>query len=167
MTLSYETGAISVEISSLLKEYDYKDASKREKTRFDRQMKIVVRFWDFYSQNNLHELAVIKGTLSYVSHGYWKRSGKEAYRLNIDQEIKHESPHRYGGLPDIWVLRFADRQKNKVNFLHISLHKNETLDEEIYLDIQDALILEAAVSKAMQMLSPWLQNSTNGIFDEN
>jgi len=154
MTLNYETEAISVDISSHLKKYNYKDASHREKTRFDRQMNIVVRFWDFYSRNDLHELAVIKGTLSYFIHGYWKRSGKDVCKLNIEQEIWQENPSSYGWPINNWVLRFADRQKNKVNFLHISLHKNETLDEEIYLDIQDALILEIAVSKAMQLLSP-------------
>jgi len=144
MKLSYETEAINVEIRSHVEEYDYMDVNKREKTRFERQMKVLVRFWDFHSRSNLQDLAVIKGVLSYYTHGYWKRSGKEIYKLNINQELRQ----------DTLVLRFADRQKNKMNFLYISLHKNEALVSETYLDIQEAIILEVAVSKAMQLLSP-------------
>jgi len=64
--------------------------------------------------------------------------------LNINKELWQ----------DTLVLQFADRQKNKMNSLHISLHKNEKLVAEMYLDIQEAIILEVAVNKAMQLLSP-------------
>ena len=154
MKLSYETEAISVEIRSQVEEYDYMDANKREKTRFERQMKVLVRFWDFKCQSNLQDLAIIKGVLLYYTHGYWKRSGKEIYKLNINQELCQDNYSFPGNLAEKLVLRFADRQKNKMNSLHISLHKNEKLVAEMYLDIQEAIILEVAVNKAMQLLSP-------------
>ena len=154
MKLQYETEAISVEIGAHMEEYNYKDASKREKSRLERQIKISVRFWDFYIHNDLHELAVIKGTLSYFMHGFWKRSGKDVYKLNIDRELWRESNAGPDQIANTRVLRFADRQKNKINFLHISLYKNEILTDEIYLDIQEAIILEATISKAMQLLTP-------------
>jgi len=143
LKLSYETEAISVEIRSQVEEYDYMDANKREKTRFERQMKVLVRFWDFKCQSNLQDLAIIKGVLLYYTHGYWKRSGKEIYKLNINQELRQ----------DTLVLRFADRQKNKMNSLHISLHKNEKLVAEMYLDIQEAII-PVVVNKDVAFVAP-------------
>jgi len=44
--------------------------------------------------------------------------------LNINKELWQ----------DTLFLQFADRQKNKMNFLHISLHKNETLVAETVSD---------------------------------
>jgi hypothetical protein len=87
-------------------------------------------------------------------HGFWKRSGKDVYRLNIDRELLRESNAGPDQIANTRVLRLAERQKNKINFLHISLYKNEILTDEIYLDIQEAIILEATISKAMQLLTP-------------
>lgn len=87
-------------------------------------------------------------------HGYWRRSGKEPCRLNINQELWRTIPDGNGQLTGNQVLRFADRQKNKVNYLHISLHNNEALVQETYLDIQEVTILEGAIVRTMQLLSP-------------
>jgi hypothetical protein len=154
MNLQYETEEIGVDIRLRVEEIPYKDARHQEKSRLERQIETRVRFWDFYSKNNLHELLIIKGALSHFMHGYWKRSGKEPYRLNINQELWRTIPDGNGQLTGNQVLRFADRQKNKVNYLHISLHNNKALVEETYLDIQEVIILEGAIVRAMQLLSP-------------
>lgn len=54
MNLQYETEEIGVEIRLQMKEIPYKDARHQEKSRLERQIETRVRFWDFYSKNNLH-----------------------------------------------------------------------------------------------------------------
>jgi hypothetical protein len=81
--------------------------------------------------------------------GYWKRSGKEANKIDLATEINRHHP--YG---DVQTLHFAARQKNKKNFLYISLKVNDSIVNEVYLDGQKVLMFDIAIGKALYFLTP-------------
>ena len=128
---------------------EYKDARNQVRTRFERKVNIHVQFWDCIILGNLQNFSMIKSSLLYFMQGYWKRSGKEASKIDLATEIYRHHP--YG---DVQILHFAARQKNKKNFLHISLESNDSIVNEVYLDGQKVLMLDIAIGKALFFLTP-------------
>ena len=55
---------------------------------------------------------------------------------------------------DAQTLYFAARQKNKKNYLHVSLESNESIVNEVYLDGQKVIMLDIAIGKALYFLTP-------------
>ncbi len=147
--LDFELDGIRIKISGELEYFEYKDARNQVRTRFDRQVRIRVQFWDFIIWGNLQELSLIKSSLIYFMQGYWKRSGKEASRIDLTTAINRHHPDG-----EIQALHFAARQKNKKNFLHISLESNDSIVNEVYLDGQKVLMLDIAIGKALYFLTP-------------
>jgi hypothetical protein len=139
---------------------DYRDADNRRRTRFERDVRVQVRFWDFTIENgDLFELACVKSTLNYFMQAYWKRSSKEGGRIELVKALHHENP-RDGRQ----ALYFAARQKNKKNFLHICLTKDGATVDEVYLDGQEVIMLDIAIGKAISLLPPRTVESVASMF---
>jgi hypothetical protein len=147
--LDFELDGIRIKISGEMEYFEYKDARRQVRTRFERKVNIHVQFWDCIILGNLQNFSLIKSSLLYFMQGYWKRSGKEASRIDLATEIYRHHP--YG---DVQTLHFAARQKNKKNFLHISLESDESIVNEVYLDGQKVLMLDIAIGKALFFLTP-------------
>jgi hypothetical protein len=147
--LKFEMNGIKVEIEAELEHHEYPDSNRHKHSRFERRMEIRVLFWGLIISGNLQDLSLIKSSLSYFMQGYWKRSGKEASKIDLDTNIFKYHPHGY-----VWLLHFSARQKYKKNFLHVSLEKDGLMQHEEYLDGQQVLMLDVAISKALYFLSP-------------
>jgi len=147
--LDFELDGIRIKISGEMEYFEYKDARSQVRTRFERKVNIHVQFWDCIILGNLQNFSLIKSSLLYFMQGYWKRSGKEASRIDLATEIYRHHPHG-----DAQTLHFAARQKNKKNFLHISLESNDSIVNEVYLDGQKVLMLDIAIGKALYFLTP-------------
>jgi hypothetical protein len=157
--LEFELHDIKVEIMTELEHHEYTDENRYKHSRFERKTKIRLLFWGFFVWGNLQDLALIKSSLSYFMQGYWKRSGKEASKIDLATAIS---------LPPIdgkfRTVNFAARQKYKKNFLHVSLEKDGLIQHELYLDGQQVLMLDVAIGKALSFLSPKIPQQENDIY---
>ena len=140
---------IKVEIEAELERHEYTDSNRYKHSRFERKMEIRVMFWELVILGNLQDLSLIKSSLTYFMQGYWKRSGKEVSKIDLVTNIIKYHPHGY-----IWRLHFSTGQKNKKNFLHVSLEKDGLAQHDVYLDGQQVLMLDVAIGKALYFLSP-------------
>jgi hypothetical protein len=147
--LEFKMDGIKVEIEAELERHEYTDSNRYKHTRFERKIEIRVMFWELITLGNLQDLSLIKSSLTYFMQGYWKRSGKEASRIDLVTNIIKYHPHGY-----ILRLHFSARQKDKKNFLHVSLEKNGLTQHDVYLDGQQVLMLDVAIGKALSFLSP-------------
>ena len=128
----------------------YKDHEDRKKTRFERNVRVDVRFWNFFiSDGNLHELAFVKSTLQYFMQAYWKRSSKEGSKIDLAKAL-----HRNEFLTIPQSLYFTARQKDKQHYLHICLQQGSETTNESYLDAQEVIMLDIAIGKAISLLAP-------------
>lgn len=157
--IKFEFKGISISSSFHMDERVYKDAGGRKRTRFDKEVSIYVRFWDFELRHgDLYELTFIRSILHYFMQAYWKRSSKEASRIELAKALSRKD---YKGNQE--TLLFVARQKDKKNNLHIFLtKKGETVNEE-YLDGQEVIMLDIALGKAINLLTPSL-DKTGDIF---
>lgn len=147
--LKFELNGIKVEIEAELERNEYTDSNRYKHSRFERKMEIRVMFWELIISGNLQDLSLIKSSLAYFMQGYWKRAGKEASKIDLVTNIIKYHPNGY-----IMRLHFSARQKDKKNFLHVSLEKNGLMQHQIYLDGQQVLMLDVAIGKALYFLSP-------------
>ncbi|MHB1184199.1 MAG: hypothetical protein ACYC4A_05800 [Desulfobulbia bacterium] len=147
--LEFKLDGIRIEITIEMERHDYKDANNRGRTRFEKYVKISVRFWDLHLQGNFQELSFLKSSLIYFMQGYWKRSGKEERRIDFVKRLTKK--YANGGKH---ALYFIARQKNKKNFLQVCLEKNDEIINEVYLDGQEVLMLDMAIGKAIHLLTP-------------
>ena len=131
-----------------LERYDYKDAGNRGQTRFNRNMVVTVGFWDFVIVNNLYELAMVKSTLSYFMQAYWKRSSKTGSKIELATVLFHDDEFN----PQ--ALNMIARQKNGIQSLEISVADNGMPAGEVYLSAQEVIMLDIAIGKAINLLSP-------------
>ena len=155
----FDFKGISISSSFHMDERIYKDAGGHSRTRFDREVSLYVSFWDFDLQDgDLYELAFIRSILHYFMQAYWKRSSKEGSRIELAKVLSRKD---YKGNQE--ALCFVARQKDKKNYLQIYLtKKGETVKEE-YLDGQEVIMLDIALGKAINLLTPSL-DKTGDIF---
>jgi hypothetical protein len=106
-------------------------------------------FWGFVVWGTLQDLAIIKSSLTYFIQGYWKRSGKEASKIDLNTEISQPNSDE-----NIRTVHFTARQKHNKNFLCVALKKEGVTLHEMYLDGQQVLMLEIVINKAISSLSP-------------
>jgi len=147
--LEFTLHGIRIEITVEMERHDYKDANNRGRTRFERQVNISVRFWELLLTGNLQELSLLKSSLIYFMQRYWKRSGKEGGRIDLAKRLTKKYPN--GGKHALYLMA---RQKNKNNFLQVYLERNDEIINEVYLDGQEVLMLDQAIGKAIQLLTP-------------
>lgn len=149
--IEYDYKGIKVEATAEMAQHDYEDAGGHSRARFDRNAKVVVRFWSFTIDGNLTELAYVKSILNYFMQCYWKRTSKEGSRIDLAKVI-HHSDKNLISYPQ--SLNLMARQKNKKHYLEISLYTNGVPDGGIYLDGQEVIMLDIALGKAISLLTP-------------
>jgi len=148
--IGFDLRGIRVEARAKVNPRTYKDANHRERTRFDRKVRVSVQFWEFTIENgDLYEVAFVRSVLSYFMHAYWKRSSHKGSRIDLAKVLQHED-YRDGRQS----VHFVARQKNKQHFLHIFLAVDGETLEETYLDGQEVIMLEIAVGKAISLMVP-------------
>ena len=144
--VKFEYQDIRIEALTQMKRYDYRDANNVGKTRFDRNVVVVVQFWDFVIYDCLNDLALIKSTMDYFMHAFWKRSSKQGTKIALMTSLEHEDP--------IQKLMFTAKQKNNVYSLEVSLTVKGQQSACIYLSGQEVLMIDIALSKAIALLTP-------------
>lgn len=148
--INFDYKGIRIETTADNQQIDYKDASNRQRTRFEREVRVFVHFWDFTIWNgSLQELAFVKSCLQYFMQGYWKRATKEGSKIDLAKGLHHEDS-REGRLS----LYFVARQKDKKHYLQICLQRAGKTVNEIFIDGQEAIMLDIALSKAINLLTP-------------
>ena len=142
--IDFSFKGIEVSADAQSNRIDYKDAWGNHKSRIDRQIAIIVKFWNFFISDDFFGLSYVKSVLQYFLHCYWKRSSK-VNRINLSKSLwQHDST----------ALNFAARQKNNANYLHIYLTENGKTVDEVYLDGQEVIMLDIALGKVLNLLQP-------------
>ncbi|MEI6702901.1 MAG: hypothetical protein WCL71_05115 [Deltaproteobacteria bacterium] len=148
--IDFDFKGIRVEATADNQQVDYMDAGNRHRTRFERDVRVFVHFWDFVIWNgNLQELAFVKSCLQYFMQGYWKRATKEGSKIDLAKFL-HKEDTREGRLS----LYFVARQKDKKHYLQICLQRAGKTVNEIYIDGQEVIMLDIALAKAINLLTP-------------
>lgn len=148
--INFDFKGIRIEATADNQQVDYKDAGNRPRTRFVRDVRVLVHFWDFVIWNgNLQELAFVKSCLQYFLQGYWKRATKEGCKIDLAKAL-HQEVAREGRLS----LYFVARQKDKKHYLQICLQRAGKTVNEIYMDGQEAIMLDIALAKAINLMTP-------------
>ena len=157
--INFDFKGIRVEATVDNQQIDYKDAGSRHRVRFERNVRVFVHFWDFVIWNgNLQELAFVKACLQFFLQGYWKRATKEGSKIDLAKAL-HQEDAREGRLS----LYFVARQKDKKHYLQICLQRAGKTVNEIYIDGQEAIMLDIALAKAVNLLTP-SSNQGNPLF---
>jgi len=137
----------------------YTDAGGHKRTRFDKEVSVHVRLWDYdFRDGDLYELTFVKCIFHYFMQSYWKRSSKEGSRIDLAKSLSRKD---HKGNPE--GLCFVAKRKDKRNYLHIWHEKNGKPVKEIYLDGQEVIMLDIALGKAINLLTPALDR-TGDIF---
>ncbi len=144
--VKFEYRGISIEAVIKMKRYDYKDANNIGKTRYDRNVFVMVNFWNFVICNDLYELAMVKSTLNYFMQAYWKRSSKQGTKIELSTSLERDDPMQ--------KLKFIAKQKNNIYSLEVSLTEIDQPFKCIYLSGQEVIMLDIAISKAITLLTP-------------
>ena|SRR5450631_1571296 len=148
--LNFEYNGIEVISTVEMVSVKYTDAKRDNRTRLERNVNVAVKFWGFAIDNcNLFVLAFIKSTLQYYMQCYWKRANKEGGKFEFEKALDSQD-----GFFGKQSLRFTARQKAEKRTLHISFHSGGTIINEIYLDGQEVMMLDIAIGKAINLLSP-------------
>ena len=147
--VEFDFKGIKVEATVVTERYDYKDANYKAQTRFNRNVVVSADFWNFRIVNDLYDLAFVRSTLNYFMHCYWKRTSKEGHKIELAKELHYEDV--YTGKKS---LIFTARQKDKKHFLQICLQQGGSMVNEVYLDGQEVIMLDIAIIKAINLLSP-------------
>jgi len=156
--IEFDFKGIRIEAEVEITQKDYRDAGGHHKSRFDREISVVVRFWEFTIGGNLTELAFVKSTLNYFMQAYWKRSSKDGGKIDLAKVLHHDSP--YEGKQS---LCFMARQKDNKRYLHICLKQPYMKDNECYLDGQEVIMLDIAIAKAIGLLTPAVSSYTSDV----
>mgnify|MGYP001235160855 FL=1 len=144
--VKFEYRGIIIEAIVETQRYDYKDANNTGRTRFDRNVCVVARFWNFEISNDLYELDFVKSSLNYFMQAYWKRSSKQGSKIELATSLEHQSTSQ--------TLYFTARQKNGFQTLEISLYEQWLPSKQIYLTAQEVIMLDVTIAKAISLLAP-------------
>lgn len=144
--VKFDYRGVRIEATVEMKRSDYKDANNVGSTRYDRNVFVVVQFWNFVICNDLYELAMVKSTLNYFKQAYWKRSTKQGAKIELATSLEHNDT--------VQKLKFIAKQKNNIYSLEVSLTGNGQQLESIYLSGQEVIMLDIAISKAISLLTP-------------
>lgn len=144
--VKFEYRVIRIEATTEMKRINYKDANNVGRTRFDRNVHVIARFWNFVICNDLYEMAMVKSTLNYFMQAYWKRGSKQGTKIELATSLDHNDGSQ--------KLNFAARQKNNIYSLEVSLMENAQPLAAIYLSGQEVIMLDIAISKAIALLMP-------------
>ncbi len=146
--IEFNFKGISVSATVEMERYDYRDNGGHYKTRFNRNTLVKANFWGFAIDNDLYELATVKSSLNYFMQAYWKRSSKAGSKIELVTVLKRNN----GGNPQ--ALYLVARQKDGIHSLEISLVEKGAPTGKIYLNGQEVIMLDIAIGKAINLLTP-------------
>ena len=146
--VDFEFKGICVNATAEISWRELKDSGRHHVNRFDRNTSVKVSFWDFVIFNDLSELATVKSTLNYFMQAYWKRSSKSGSKIELATVLFHDDDFN----PQ--ALNMIARQKNGIQSLEISVADNGMPAGEVYLSAQEVIMLDIAIGKAINLLSP-------------
>lgn len=146
--VDFELKGICVNATAEISWRELKDSGGHHVNRFDRSTSVKVSFWDFVIFNDLFELAMVKSTLSYFMQAYWKRSSKAGSKIELATVLFHDDDFN----PQ--ALNMIAKQKNGIQSLEVSLAGNGKPAGEVYLSAQEVIMLDIAIGKAINLLSP-------------
>lgn len=149
--IEFNFKGISVSATVEMERYDYRDNGGHYKTRFNRNTLVKASFWGFAIDNDLYELATVKSSLNYFMQAYWKRSSKAGSKIELVTALKRNK----GGNPQ--ALYLVARQKDGIHSLEISLVEKGAPTGKIYLNGQEVIMLDIAIGKAINLLTPTCQ----------
>jgi len=145
----FEFKGIKVEFTADHEPLTYYDVEKKKRTRIGREVRVYLHFWEFMVHNgDLYDWAFVKSVLHYFQQCYWRRNRNGDPRINFSKLLSHE--HHYAPK----MLHFTGRQKDGENYLYIQLFMSGTSGSECYLDIHEVGILDLAVGKAINLMTP-------------
>jgi hypothetical protein len=147
--MEFDFKGIRVVVTAEILQIKYKDAKSDSRTRHEREVKVSVHFWNFVINGDFYELTFVKSTLQYFMSCFWKCLDKEGSKIELEKVLNHENPCEAKQ-----SLCFSARQKNKKHYLHIYLKMNDSVVGTVYLDGQEALQLDIAIGKAINLLAP-------------
>lgn len=137
---------IVIEATVQMQRHDFRDSNNIGRTRFDRNVCVTACFWNFKIFNNFYELCLIKSSLNFFAQAYWKRRSKQSSKIDLATFIEHPVTSQ--------IIYFTARQKNNRQSLEISLTEFGQQRWNIYLNAQEVLMVDIAVSKAISLLVP-------------
>ena len=146
--IEFNFKGISVSATVEMERYDYRDNGGHYKTRFNRNTLVKANFWGFVIDNDLYELAMVKSSLNYFMQAYWKRTSKAGSKIELVTMLK-----RYNG-GNQQALYLVARQKDGIHSLEISLVEKGAPSGKIYLNGQEVIMLDIAIGKAINLLTP-------------
>ena len=146
--IEFNFKGISVSATVEMERYDYRDNGGHYKTRFNRNTLVRANFWGFVIDNDLYELAMVKSSLNYFMLAYWKRTSKAGSKIELVTALKRNN----GGNPK--ALYLVARQKDGIHSLEISLVEKGAPVGKIYLNGQEVIMLDIAIGKAINLLTP-------------
>ena len=146
--IEFNFKGISVSATVEMERYDYRDNGGHYKTRFNRNTVVKANFWGFVIDNELYELAMVKSSLNYFMQAYWKRSSRAGSKIELATVLFHDDNFN----PQ--ALNMIARQKNVIQSLEISVADNGMPAGEVYLSAQEVIMLDIAIGKAINLLSP-------------
>ena len=148
--IEFEHKGIRVNVKAMMTQDDYKDARGNHKTRFEKNVVVAVTFWDFIIDNgDFQGLAFIDSIIQYYKQCHSKRPGMDGLKIAFAKEL-HRTRELYG----VQSLCFADCQKAKGYPMHISFYSGGKMIDEVILDLQEVMMIEIAIGKAISMSRP-------------
>ena len=146
--IEFNFKGISVSATVEMERYDYRDNGGHYKTRFNRNTLVKANFWGFVIDNDLYELAMVKSSLNYFMQAYWKRTSKAGSKIELVTVLKRNN----GGNQQ--ALCLVAKQKDGIYSLEISLVVKGAPIGKIYLNGQEVIMMDIAIGKAINLLTP-------------
>jgi hypothetical protein len=148
--LTYDYKGIAIEVVCEIED-NARQAGNQSRTRLSRVTRVYVTFFtDFTLEDgNLSDLAFVKSCTQYFIQSYWRHKNKQSSRIDLAKGLARDSLEGF-----CYSLCFTARQKNSQHYLHVDLLENDRSVSETYLDIQEVIMLDCALGKALNLLSP-------------
>ena len=146
--IEFNFKGISVSATVEMERYDYRDNGGHYKNRFHRNTLVKANFWGFVIDNDLYELAMVKSSLNYFMQAYWKRTSKAGSKIELVTVLKRNN------CGNSQALYLVARQKDGIHSLEISLVEKGAPAGKIYLNGQEVIMLDIAIGKAINLLTP-------------
>lgn len=151
--ISFKYKGICIQATLEEKTREYHDPNRGRRKKIERYTDVSVDFWDYsIRQERFTQVSFIKSVLQYYMQCYWKRSSKQGSKIDLYKTIKQMDLYK-GEV----MLCFAAKQRNNQYSLMISVIQGNPVQQVVYLDIQEVIMLHDAISKAFNLLSPIIE----------
>ena len=147
--IKYDYKGIKIDATLEIKKHDYKNSNNTIRTYFEREVVVIASLLGFVMRGNFQEFAFVKSVLQYFLQGYWKRPNKEGTKFELVKVLKEGE-----WFHNNCTLNFDTKQKDNKLYLYVCVKHEETVLKEVYLDVQEVMMLDIALGKAINLLMP-------------